>query len=57
MKKATFKTASTALAVLLALTLVFTAIFAISDSVAEADDTMQGISIGKHTVAQSLFCS
>ncbi|MBR7162356.1 MAG: metallophosphoesterase, partial [Clostridia bacterium] len=51
MKKATFKTASTALAVLLALTLVFTAIFAISDSVAEADDTMQGISIGKHTVA------
>ena len=51
MKKATFKTASTALAVLLALTLVFTAIFAISDSVAEADDTMQGIFIGKHTVA------
>ena len=53
MKNSTLKKASTALAVILALTLVFTAIFAINDNVALADDTLQGIKIGEHTVAHT----
>ena len=51
MRKFNLKTTSTALAVILAFALVFTAVFAISDSVAVADDTMQGIKIGEHSVA------
>ena len=53
MKRSTLKTASTALAVILAFTLVFTAIFAINNNVALADDTLQGIKIGEHTVAHT----
>lgn len=51
MRKFTLKTTTTALAVLVAFTLVFTAFFAINNTVANADDTLQGTSVGKHTVA------
>lgn len=51
MRRFNLKTASTALAVILAFALVFTAVFAMSDTVASADNTMQGIKIGEHSVA------
>ena len=53
MKRTFLKNSSTALAVILAVMLVFVAVFAVEGSTAMADDTLQGTKIGVHTIAHT----
>ena len=51
MRRLSFKSTSTALAVILAVMLIFTAVFAFEGSVADANDVVQGTKVGEVSLA------